>query len=110
MISMKRFIAGVALAAATVAFMPSIALAAHDFVLTNKSSHTIKAVYLSNVGDDTWGPNQLDGGETIAPGAKQTWSIPAAECKQDVKIDWDDGQNDVMKNVDTCSDDVDADH
>ena len=98
-----------ALFAGSLAVMsPLAARAAHDFTVVDKSSHPIKELYLSNVDQNDWGPNQLD--SPIASGDKRTWSIPAAECKQDVKIVYDDDHSQVLPGVDTCTVDLDADY
>lgn len=101
----KRVSTGVLAAIFAIALSPMVALAAHDFKVSNKGDHQIDHVYLSNVNEDSWGPDQLDKDEVIAAGDHQTWSIDDG-CLQDVKVVWHDGHSDVSRNFDTCKYDL----
>jgi serine/threonine protein kinase len=55
----------------------------------NNSSLTVCFVYISSVDDSSWGPNDLDGGQTIVPGtqisipvAPGNWDLRAETCDQ----------------------------
>ncbi|MBC5811332.1 MAG: hypothetical protein GIW95_10865 [Candidatus Eremiobacteraeota bacterium] len=88
-----------------VLLVPAVALAAHDFKLTNKGTHQIDHVYLSKPNEDSWGDDQLDNDEVIAPGRKVTWSINDG-CIQDVKIVYHDKHKEIEEKFDTCKYDL----
>jgi hypothetical protein len=103
---LKKLCASFALVGIVMAVTPAVALAAHSFKVTNNGTHQIDHVYLSNVDEDTWGPDQLDADETIDPGEHQTWRIPNDECLQDVKIVYHNGHSEVQHKFDTCKYDL----
>ena len=108
--SITRIGACALLAALVVLGTPLAARASHSFTIKNQGSHTIDHVYLSNVDQDTWGPDQLASDETIDPGEKRTWRIPNSECTQDIKVVYHDGHSHVEKSFDTCQYDLRMDY
>jgi len=102
---LKKFCALAVLTGFAFLASPTAVLADHDFKVTNKGYHQIDHVYLSNVDEDTWGPDQLDSDEVIASGEHQTWSISDG-CMQDVKIVYHNGHKDIERNFNTCKYDL----
>ena len=107
---LKKFCACVALVGTIVAVTPTAALADHNFKVSNKGEHQIDHVYLSDIDQDTWGPDQLDNDEVIAPGDHQSWTLSRDECLQDVKIVYHDGHKDVEHKFNTCKYDLELDY
>jgi hypothetical protein len=106
---LKKLCASGLLAAVVVFASPTIALADHDFKVTNKGGHQVDHIYLSNPNEDSWGPDQLDSDQVLSPGDHQTWSIDDG-CLQDVKIVYHNGHKDVEKNFDTCKYDLELNY
>lgn len=46
-------------------------------VMLNESDAPIDAVYISSCSDDSWGPDRLAAGETIATGSMRSFTFPA---------------------------------
>jgi hypothetical protein len=93
------------IAAVTVMLSTGAALAdTHKFTVDNKGGHQIDKVYLSPIGDDKWGPDQM-GDDVIAPGASQTWNIET-DCEMDIKVVYHDGDTEIKKDFDTCKYDL----
>jgi len=96
-----------ALLGATAAAMLSFAIPAmaadQDFTLHNHSGHEIKALYVSPTSEDHWGPNIL--GESVADGGEVAvkFDREETECKWDVRVEFEDGTDGEVHDVDFCS-------
>ena len=74
------------------------------FVLLNKTGLTIDELYLSPSKEDRWGDDVL-GVDVLANNQKAeiSFSHPGDECRWDMKIVDEDGDDVVWTNLDLCS-------
>jgi hypothetical protein len=99
---MRRTLLVLALFAALA--LPRVALADdRDFDLINNSTIPITAVYVSPADDDVWGANILT--DTLNPGDSRSivFSGELATCVYDVRVEFDDGSNGELRDLDLCS-------
>lgn len=94
---------GVALLSLASLGMPSVAHAAGKkatVTVVNKSDWEIHHFFMSSVGEDEWGPDQL-GDEVI--GTDEAFSLKQIPCDSyDVKLVDEDGDECVVEEVDIC--------
>jgi hypothetical protein len=74
-----------------------------SFDLVNHSRQTVDSVRISNIDDDSWGPNLLDG-DTIAP-----WGFLKLQpfqslgyCRFNIKVDFQNGSSETISDVNLC--------
>jgi hypothetical protein len=81
--------------------IPTSAAGPHGFRIANQGSHTIVEVYISDVTDPDWGPDQL-GDDTIDPGEVYHWRI-GGNCMKDIEIVYANHVKDDTEAFDTCA-------
>jgi hypothetical protein len=84
-----------------VSAIPASAGGPHGFRVKNEGSHVIVAVYISDVTDNDWGPDQL-GDDTIDPGESYHWRIDG-DCMKDIEIVYGNKVKDDNEAFDTCA-------
>ena len=98
---MRKFLIAGALFAAA---MSTAAFAARqDFRITNHTGHTIMNLNVSPHSDDHWGPDIL-GRDTLGNGeqAEITFDRDEQQCHWDIKVTYDDGTNNDLRDVNLC--------
>jgi len=96
----RRSVAMLAALGMALAAIPTSAATPHPFRILNSGYHTITEVYISDVSDPDWGPDQL-GEDTIDPGEVYHWHIPG-NCMKDIELVYDNGVKDDNESFDTC--------
>ena len=87
--------------------MSALATAAYaarqDFTITNHTGHTIMTLNVSPHSDDHWGPDIL-GRDTLNNGerAEITFDRDEQQCHWDIKVTYDDGTNNDLRDVNLC--------
>lgn len=94
------------LAAALMAATPALA-DDWDFILTNNSGKSIKAIEISAGGANSWVANKVDPeykkDATLKNGARMTVHFDKGEgCKYDVKATFEDGSSAVWTGINVC--------
>lgn len=80
-------------------------------IVENNASVSVREIYISDCGDDTWGNDELGANETIAPGNDREFGVDAGcydlraeflddTFAQDFDIDLDDGDEFTWELVD----------
>ena len=87
-------LAGLALCAPVQAQDPS-------FRVNNRTATVINEVYVSSSNDNAWGADRL-GANVLAPGQSLTIRLPQAQCMNDIRIVFANGQTHERRRVDTC--------
>lgn len=72
-----------------------------SFRVNNRSGTTINEVYVSSANDNSWGQDRL-GQNVLAPGQSLTIRLPQAQCMNDIRIVFANGQVHERRRVDTC--------
>jgi len=96
----RLFILGAALAALAALPLLSSARSSNSINIVNNSNRVIRNVYLSHVGADDWGSEQL-GGSTIASGQSFTVSNFACDAAQ-IKVIGEDQDGCFLSAVVAC--------
>jgi hypothetical protein len=92
------------LSAALVTFAiaaPAMAQSDPSFRLNNRSGGTINEVYVSSANDTSWGQDRL-GQNVLSPGRAIVIRLPQAQCMNDIRIVFANGQHIERRRVDTC--------
>ena len=92
------------LAAALVTFAiaaPAMAQSDPSFRLNNNSGVTINEVYVSSANDNSWGVDRL-GQNVLPPGQSIVVRLPQAQCMNDIRVVFVNGQANERRRVDTC--------
>ena len=97
---MKRIIAS--LFATLLTLSPLVALADHNFRVTNRGDHSIVSVYISSPTIDSWQNDLLPADEVIYPNQYENFYIRQG-CVEDIKIVYNDGKSSIDRNWDTCA-------
>ncbi|WP_237214658.1 hypothetical protein [Falsiroseomonas oryziterrae] len=72
-----------------------------SFRVNNRSGVTINEIYVSSSNDNSWGPDRL-GANVLAPGQTLVVRLPQAQCINDIRIVYANGQVHERRRVDTC--------
>ena len=72
-----------------------------SFRVNNQTSVTINEIYVSSANDNSWGTDRL-GQNVLAPGQSLTIRMPQAQCLNDIRIVFANGQAHERRRVDTC--------
>lgn len=72
-----------------------------SFRLNNRTSVTINEVYVSSANDNSWGSDRL-GADVLAPGQTLIIRLPQAQCLNDIRVVFANGQTHERRRVDTC--------
>ena len=72
-----------------------------SFRLNNRSSSTINEVYVSSANDTSWGQDRL-GQNVLPPGRTVIIRLPNAQCMNDIRVVFANGQAHERRRVDTC--------
>lgn len=72
-----------------------------SFNLVNQSGRVIEQFYASPSSQEGWGPDRL-GNDVLQPGGRQAISLPAGECRYDLRVVWRGGDAQERRNLDTC--------
>jgi hypothetical protein len=73
---------------------------AHRLTLVQNHARPIREVYLSDVADNDWGPNQLT--EPLPNGQRREIGTDGG-CRADLRIVFDNGNAEEMRNLDICA-------
>jgi hypothetical protein len=73
------------------------------FTLNNRSNQTIDSLFVSPVGQDTWGED-IFGPTPLAPGESTDILFPREEtaCNYDIRVHTQDGGTSELENVNLC--------
>jgi hypothetical protein len=71
------------------------------FRLNNRSSAVINEVYVSSANDTSWGTDRL-GQNVLPPGQTFVVRLPQAQCMNDIRVVFANGQAHERRRVDTC--------
>ena len=83
-------------------FAPAFAQAQDpSFRVNNRTANVINEVYVSSANDNAWGADRL-GANVLAPGQSLTIRLPQAQCINDIRIVFANGQTHERRRVDTC--------
>jgi hypothetical protein len=93
----------VAVAVALCSALPAKA-ADQDFTLNNRTGHTLKALFVSPVGQDSWGSDIL-GQDVLENGESVDVKFDRGEdqCNWDVRGEFEDGSYAEVRDVDFCT-------
>jgi len=72
-----------------------------SFRVNNRTAITINEIYASSSNDNSWGPDRL-GANVLPPGQSIVVRLPQAQCINDIRIVFADGQVHERRRVDTC--------
>ncbi|MGG5819596.1 hypothetical protein [Falsiroseomonas sp. HW251] len=72
-----------------------------SFRVNNRTGNTINEIYVSSANDNSWGQDRL-GANVLAPGQSFTIRLPQAQCLNDIRIVFANGQAHERRRVDTC--------
>ena len=92
------------LAAAAVFGLAAPALAQSSdpsFRVNNKTRIVINEIYVSSANDSAWGQDLL-GQNVLPPGQTYIVRLPQAQCMNDIRVVFADGQAHERRRVDTC--------
>ena len=74
-----------------------------DFTLVNGTGYTIREVYISAANRNAWGRDRLGDGELANSKSKLFKFSDSANCKQDIKVVFDDNDAEVTwEDLDLC--------
>lgn len=74
-----------------------------SFNLVNQGGRVIEQVYASPASAQSWGPDRLGEGTTVAPGQNAAVRLPQGECSYDIRVVWQGGQAQERRAVNTCA-------
>jgi hypothetical protein len=81
---------------------PAAAASNPDFAVVNKSSLTIRELYVSSAKSDKWGQDRLPG--TLAPGARFEVKLPRdGQCQFDVRVVYTDRSTEDRRGQNVCT-------
>lgn len=72
-----------------------------SFRLNNRTNVTINEIYVSSSNDNAWGNDRL-GANVLAPGQTLMIRLPQAQCINDIRVVYANGQTHERRRVDTC--------
>ena len=72
-----------------------------SFRLNNNSGVAINEVYVSSANDNSWGVDRL-GQNVLPPGQSIVVRLPQAQCMNDIRVVFANGQANERRRVDTC--------
>ncbi|WP_159348493.1 hypothetical protein [Roseomonas harenae] len=72
-----------------------------DFRLNNHTGVTISEVYVSSSAVNNWGRDRL-GDNTLPSGRGLNVVLPAGQCRNDIRVVFEDGSDKERRNVNTC--------
>ncbi len=72
-----------------------------SFRVNNRTGNVINEVYVSSSNDNAWGSDRL-GANVLSPGQSLTIRLPQAQCMNDIRIVFANGQTHERRRVDTC--------
>lgn len=72
-----------------------------SFNLVNQSGRVIEQFYASPSSQQGWGPDRL-GNDVLQPSGRVAVSLPAGECRYDLRVVWRGGDAQERRNLNTC--------
>ncbi len=72
-----------------------------SFRVNNRSRQTVNEIYVSSANDDSWGRDRL-GQNVLSPGQSTVIRLPQAQCMNDIRVVFANGQALERRRVDTC--------
>ncbi len=72
-----------------------------SFRVNNRTGVTVNEIYVSSANDNSWGADRL-GTNVLAPGQTVIIRLPQAQCINDIRIVFANGQAHERRRVDTC--------
>jgi hypothetical protein len=72
-----------------------------SFRVNNRTNVVINEIYVSSANDNSWGQDRL-GANVLSPGQTLTIRLPQAQCLNDIRIVFANGQTHERRRVDTC--------
>jgi len=72
-----------------------------SFRVNNRTNVAINEIYVSSANDNSWGPDRL-GQNVLGPGQTFIVRLPQAQCINDIRIVFTNGQEHERRRVDTC--------
>lgn len=72
-----------------------------SFRINNQTSVVINEVYVSSANDNSWGPDHL-GAHVLPPNQSLVIRLPQAQCMNDLRIVFANGQAHERRRIDTC--------
>ena len=72
-----------------------------SFNLRNAGRRTLRELYASPTTQGDWGRDRL-GDQVVEPGASFAIRLPEGPCRYDVRVVWDDNQDEERRDLDLC--------
>lgn len=72
-----------------------------SFNLRNAGRRTVRELYASPTSQTDWGRDRL-GDQVVGPGASFAIRLPEGPCRYDVRVVWDDDQDEERRDLDLC--------
>jgi hypothetical protein len=72
-----------------------------SFRMNNRTGVTVNEIYVSSANDNAWGADRL-GQNVLPPGQSYVIRLPQAQCMNDIRVVFDNGQAHERRRVDTC--------
>ncbi len=72
-----------------------------SFNLRNAGGRTVRELYASPTTQSDWGRDRL-GEQVVAPGASFAIRLPEGPCRYDVRVVWEDDQDEERRDLDLC--------
>jgi archaellum component FlaF (FlaF/FlaG flagellin family) len=80
---------------------PALAQGDPSFRINNRTNVVINEIYVSSANDTSWGRDQL-GQNVLPPGQSYVIRLPQAQCINDIRVVFANGQAHERRRVDTC--------
>jgi len=72
-----------------------------SFRVNNRTNVAINEIYVSSANDSSWGGDRL-GQNVLGPGQTFIVRLPQAQCINDIRVVFTNGQTHERRRVDTC--------
>lgn len=72
-----------------------------SFRVNNRTRAAVNEIYVSSANDSAWGADRL-GANVLSPGQSFIVRLPQAQCINDIRIVFANGQAHERRRVDTC--------
>lgn len=72
-----------------------------DFKLNNRTGATMSEIYVSSSATQNWGRDLL-GDNTLPSGQSLNITLPAGQCRNDIRVVYENGTSQEQRNINTC--------